>query len=77
MASQVSVIDSALCSGCHLCGLACSFFVGKEHSFNPDKARIFVKRVNKQNRFHVSLGDTCTHCGKCVDYCSYGVLAKS
>ncbi|MHB1127846.1 MAG: 4Fe-4S dicluster domain-containing protein [Bacillota bacterium] len=77
MSSQVSIADNGLCSGCQLCALACSFFVGKEHNFNPSRARIMVKRVKKQNSFHVSLTETCTHCGKCIDYCNYGVLVKT
>ena len=64
------------CSGCLLCVLSCSFFTSKEREFSLSKAKIKVSMIDGQNKFKPVLLEDCTDCGKCVDYCYYGVLSK-
>ena len=70
-------INTAPCSGCHLCALACSFFTGGEDMFNLSKARIKISRKEYQNDFLVELLPECINCGLCTKYCNYNVLVRA
>lgn len=74
--SEVRVTKEENCSGCHLCALACSFFISPERAFSLSKSQIRVERTDGENRFKVDLLEDCLGCGICVDYCHYGVLSK-
>jgi Fe-S-cluster-containing hydrogenase component 2 len=74
--SKIVVADESRCSGCQLCTLACSFFTRPGKAFNPSIARLRVERRDMQNRFRVRFLDDCIQCGKCSDYCSFGVFDR-
>jgi Fe-S-cluster-containing hydrogenase component 2 len=60
------------CVGCLLCQLICSFTY--EKVFNPSKARIVIEPINGGAK--IGFTEDCTRCGKCAEYCIYGVLEK-
>jgi ferredoxin len=64
--------DTANCTGCLRCQLACSDLYTK--AFNPAAARIRVdvKGVNCT----ISFTEECTQCGTCADHCFYDALHK-
>ncbi len=70
----VVVSNTENCAGCHLCIMACSFF--NTGSFGLADSIIKVERVGKQNRFKVTISDDCISCGRCTEYCYFGVLSE-
>jgi Fe-S-cluster-containing hydrogenase component 2 len=71
------VRSAALCYGCRVCQLACSF----HHcgAFSPDRSSIKIKKSNRTGviQWHMDAG--CDLCEKedqplCIKYCSYGAL---
>lgn len=65
-------VDTAACTGCLRCALACSELY--EKMFNPMAARIRV--VVEGEKAFITFSDDCNECGVCVDQCFYGALAK-
>lgn len=77
-AEKQMTINSDNCTGCLLCGLACS--VIKHRLFNPTMAYIQVKRDLHKGpfeRYSVEFTDACDNCGFCVDFCAYEALTGS
>lgn len=63
-------VNTTLCTGCHLCSLACSL-----HFFrvaNPAKGRIKVSRATEL-KFSINY---CTECGICQDVCPEQAIKK-
>ncbi len=73
MAKYLIKADSASCTGCLRCELACSDVYTK--AFNPSAARIRVSMSGENCR--IDFRDDCVECGACADQCFYGALSKS
>ena len=64
------VLDPAICTGCSICELACSF--AKFRVFNPRRSMIRVSYDYEVGR--VEAVTVCSQCGVCVDHCPTGAL---
>lgn len=72
MKKYTIVTDSARCSGCLRCRLACSFI--QTGSFQPSAAMIRI--VMRGLEVDIEFDRGCTDCGRCADECCYGALEK-
>lgn len=64
--------DSARCTNCGLCEIACSFV--KFGTFNPERAYIRVNRRGPDMGYDVSFTDDCDACGYCWSVCRFDAL---
>ncbi len=71
--------NAALCYGCKICQLVCSFH--RTGSFWPERSSIQVFRNPQTGIVRWTIDNTCDRCGSeerplCVKHCTYEALRK-
>lgn len=70
-------VRNDLCTGCHMCVLACVAIKRDGFSFDDDLAHIDILRdVGGHGSFSVEFNETCDGCSYCIAFCGYGAIEK-
>lgn len=70
------VVREDLCTGCHMCVLACVAIKRDGFSFDQDLAHIDVLRGEGHGVFEVAFAETCDGCSYCISFCGFGAIEK-
>lgn len=73
------IANAAVCTGCRMCELACSFH--HRGTFSPEASSIRTTRDNLNGEISVTFTSSCDSCESearpfCIKYCVYGALKE-